>query len=477
MASSKKSRRKFIKNSALASSLFIVPRHVLGGTGYTAPSDRLNLAGIGLHGKGNSDILHASVGGRENVVALCDVHQNAYGAKVAAEKFPKAKFYTDYKEMLEKENLDGVTVSTPDHTHANISKAAMEKGIHVYVQKPLTHNVKEARMLTELARKNKIVTQMGNQGASNPEQKLIQKWIKDGRIGKVNEVQMWTNRPVWAQGVAMKKPDPSQKPEGMDWDLWIGPAKNNGYTPGLHAFDWRGFWDYGTGALGDMGCHIMDAPIKSLGLFEPYSIEASVSNLPYASSFTPSPIIEEACPSSSFVTYKFRPSKINDSEVKMTWMDGGLRPSHPDIISDTDDIGDNGVLMFGENGLIWCDNYAINARLYIKGQNGAIEKGEISAINSVEFGHQNYWIDAIKEGYGSEKHMNLTSNFDFAGPLSEIVLLGNVAIRSSLLKRSPRSNVFIGRKRLSYDSTNMVITNLDQANQFLTREYRSGWEI
>ena len=133
--------------------------------------------------------------------------------------------------------------------------------------------------------------------------------------------------------------------------------------------------------------------------------------------------------------------------------------------------------MFGENGLIWCDNYAINARLYIKGQNGAIEKGEISEINSVEFGHQNYWIDAIKEGYGSEKHMNLTSNFDFAGPLSEIVLLGNVAIRSSLLKRSPRSNVFIGRKRLSYDSTNMVITNLDQANQFLTREYRSGWEI
>ena len=160
MSSTNKSRRKFIKNSAIASSLFIVPRHVLGGTGFTAPSDRLNIAGIGLHGKGNSDILHASVGGRENVVALCDVHQNAYGAQVAAEKFPNAKFYTDYREMLEKESLDAVTISTPDHTHANISKVAMEKGIHVYVQKPLTHNVKEARMLTELARKNKIVTQM-----------------------------------------------------------------------------------------------------------------------------------------------------------------------------------------------------------------------------------------------------------------------------------------------------------------------------
>ena len=249
MSSNKKSRRKFLKNTALASSLFIVPRHVLGGNGYTAPSDKLNLAGIGLHGKGQSDILHSSVGGRENVVALCDVHENAYGAQQAVKNFPKAKFYTDFREMLDKEDLDGVTISTPDHTHANISKSAMEKGIHVYVQKPLTHNVKEARMLTELARKNKIVTQMGNQGSSNPEQKMVQKWIKDGRIGKVSTVYTWTNRPVWAQGSPMPKPDPSQKPEGMDWDLWIGPAKNNGYTPGLHAFSWRGYWEYGTGSL------------------------------------------------------------------------------------------------------------------------------------------------------------------------------------------------------------------------------------
>ena len=434
MASSNKSRRKFIKNSALASSLFIVPRHVLGGTGYTAPSDRLNLAGIGLHGKGNSDILHASVGGRENVVALCDVHQNAYGAQIAAEKFPKAKFYTDYREMLEKENLDGVTISTPDHTHANISKAAMEKGIHVYVQKPLTHNVKEARMLSELAKKNKIVTQMGNQGASNPEQKMIQKWIKDGRIGKVS-------------------------------------------TPGLHAFSWRGYWDYGTGSLGDMGCHIMDVPIKALGMFEPYSIEASVPRVPYVGDYTPAPVYDDSCPPSSYVTYKFRPSKLNDSQVKLVWMDGGLRPSHPDIITDKDDIGENGVLMFGENGLIWCDNYGINARLYIKGQKGAVEIGKISEINAVEFGHQKFWVDAIKEGYGGKKYKNLTSNFDFAGPLSEIVLLGNAAIRSSLLKRSARSNVFIGKKQLLYDNKNMVITNLDKANQFLTRDYRSGWEI
>ena len=177
------------------------------------------------------------------------------------------------------------------------------------------------------------------------------------------------------------------------------------------------------------------------------------------------------------MTYKFRPSKLNDSQVKLVWMDGGLRPSHPDIITDKDDIGENGVLMFGENGLIWCDNYGINARLYIKGQKGAVEIGKISEINAVEFGHQKFWVDAIKEGYGGKKYKNLTSNFDFAGPLSEIVLIGNAAIRSSLLKRSARSNVFIGKKQLLYDNKNMVITNLDKANQFLTRDYRSGWEI
>ena len=155
----------------------------------------------------------------------------------------------------------------------------------------------------------------------------------------------------------------------------------------------------------------------------------------------------------------------------------GIRPSHPDLISDKDDIGDNGVLMIGENGIIWSDNYGINARLYIKGQEGVVEKGKISEINSVEFGHQKYWVDAIRAGYGSKEHKNLTSNFDFAGPLSEIVLLGNAAIRSSLLKRSPRSNVFIGKKKLMYDSNKMQITNLDQANQFLTRDYREGWNL
>ena len=234
-----------------------MPRHVLGGTGYTAPSDRLNLAGIGLHGKGNSDILHASVGGRENVVALCDVHQNAYGAQIAAEKFPKAKFYTDYREMLEKENLDGVTISTPDHTHANISKAAMEKGIHVYVQKPLTHTIAEARLLRKAAKENKVVTQMGNQGASNSGMRKVQEWFDAGLIGEVDEVFVWTNRPVWPQGIPVPKSIGSPVPEGLNWDLWLGPAPKIDYTDAYHPFNWRGWWAYGTGAL---GCLLYTSP-------------------------------------------------------------------------------------------------------------------------------------------------------------------------------------------------------------------------
>ena len=476
MASTNKSRRKFIKNSAIASSIFIVPRNVLGGVGYTPPSDKLNLAGIGLYGKGQSDIANACVNGRENVLALCDVHPSANGVMVSKERFPKAKFYIDFRKMLDKEkDIDAITISTPDHTHAVIAKECMERGIHVYVQKPLTHNVKEARLLTNLARKHKVVTQMGNQGASNPEQAIIQNWIKDDKIGKIKTVYTWTNRPVWPQGIPLHKPDKSKKPKDMNWDLWVGPAKNIEYTPFLHPFDWRGFWDYGTGALGDMGCHLMDVPVKALGLFEPYSIEASVPRTPYIKSYTPSSIYDEACPASSYVTYKFKPSKINDTEVELIWMDGGLRPSHPDGIPENKDIGDNGILMIGEKGVITASEYGNRARLYIDGKE--VTKGKIKDIQGAEFGHQSSWIDAIKAGFNSKEQKSLASSFDFAGPLSEIVLLGNVAIRSALLRRSPRSNVFIGKKQLLYDNKEMKITNFDNANQFLTRKYREGWEI
>ena len=207
-------RRTFIKNGIAASSLFILPRHVLGGEGYTAPSDQLALAGIGVGGKGESDLRNASVKGRERVVALCDSDNSGGNSiKKSIDRFSDAKFYDNFKKMLDKEkNIDAVTISTPDHTHAVAAQYAMERGIHVYVQKPLTHNIYEARLLTEMALEKQLVTQMGNQGASNPDQIQIQKWINQGLIGTISKVEVWTNRPVWPQGIAMPKPNASLKP-------------------------------------------------------------------------------------------------------------------------------------------------------------------------------------------------------------------------------------------------------------------------
>ena len=246
------SRRNFIKTSAAASTIFIVPRNVLGGPGYISPSDQLNIAAIGSGGKGGSDIRNASVNGRERIVALCDVDFSG-DAKRTVKRFPKAKLYDDFREMLDKQkNIDAVTISTPDHVHAPAGMYAMERGKHVYIQKPMAHNIREARMLTEMARKQKVVTQMGNQGGSNPLLNMVQDWIDSGKVGAVSDVKIWTNRPVWPQGVMMPKSDASLKPDALNWDLWLGPAKEKAYTPNMHPFSWRGWWDYGTGALGDV---------------------------------------------------------------------------------------------------------------------------------------------------------------------------------------------------------------------------------
>ena len=264
------SRRDFVKAGSLAgASFFIVPRHVLGGVGYTAPSDQLVLAAIGAGGKGSSDIRNASVKGRERVAALCDVDFSG-SAKRSVEAFPEAKQYHDYRVMLDQEkDIDAVTISTPDHVHGPAAKYAMERGIHVYVQKPMTHNIREARMLTEMARKNKIVSQMGNQGGSNPLLNMVQKWVDNGELGTISKVQVWTNRPVWPQGIAMPAADASLKPADLKWDLWLGPAPATPYIPNIHPFNWRGWWDYGTGALGDVGCHLIDIPFRTLGLGYP----------------------------------------------------------------------------------------------------------------------------------------------------------------------------------------------------------------
>lgn len=477
--SSNNSRRDFIKNAAIASSFMIVPRHVLGGVGFIAPSDQLVIAAIGAGGKGASDIKNASVNGRERVLALCDVDFSG-SAKASVELFPKAKLYADYREMLDKEkDIDAVTISTPDHVHGPAAKYAMDRGKHVYVQKPMTQNIKEARMLTELARTQKVVTQMGNQGGSNELLKLVQKWIDDDKIGKVHKVEVWTNRPVWPQGGAFPEPNPSAKPEALDWNLWLGPSHDIPYTPGLHPFSWRGWWEYGTGALGDVGCHLIDIPFRTLGLHYPTDAECSVGSV-YSGMWTPD-YHPKGCPASSFITLHFDETAKSKSPIEMTWMDGGIKPAHPDIIPADQEIGGgaNGVLIIGEKGIISTninDSSPLMPRLYLN--DGTSEIGPQTEPDiEPEYGHQRLWVDACKAGFNSKEHKGLTSSFDYAGPMTETVLMGNLAIRSYMLrkKNAQGKEEFFGRKKLLWDGEKLRITNLEEANQFVGRTYRDGF--
>ena len=481
---SKKSRRNFIKKSSvIGAGIFIVPRNVLGGQGYTSPSDQLNLAAIGSGGKGTSDIMNASVNGRERVVALCDVDFSG-SAKRSIENFPKAKLFSDYRKMLEEvKEIDAVTISTPDHVHAPAAVFAMNRKKHVYVQKPITHNIREARVLTELARKQKVVTQMGNQGGSNPLLNMVQKWVDSGKVGKISEVKVWTNRPVWPQGIKMPDPDVSLKPKSLNWDLWLGPASEKPYTPNLHPFNWRGWWDYGTGALGDVGCHLIDIPFRTLGLKYPKDAECSVGSVytrMWSADYHP-----EGCPPSSLITINFDATKKNNTPMTMTWMDGGIRPPHPEIIPPNADIGGpgslNGVLMIGDKGIISTninDSSPLTPKLYL--YNGETEFGpETEKMDEPEYGHQRKWVDACKAGFNSKEHKELTSSFDYAGPMTETVLMGNLAIRSYMLRKENNkgSLEFFARKKLLWDGEGMKITNLDEANQFVSRNYRDGWTV
>ena len=270
------SRRNFIKNTAVAGAgFFIVPRHVLG-RGYVAPSDKLNIAAIGAGGKGESDITGFAASPKANIVALCDVDDRQ--AVKSRERFPKAKYYKDYREMLDKEskNIDACSISTPDHTHAVATIAAMQLGKHVYTQKPLTHDIYEARKLTEAAKQYKVVTQMGNQGSSGDGVREMMEWYKAGLIGDATEIHCWTNRPVWPQGFG-KPTTKDEIPKELDWDLWLGPNEFEEFHKDYVPFNWRGFWSFGTGALGDMGCHVMDAAFRILPIDFPSEVECSTT--------------------------------------------------------------------------------------------------------------------------------------------------------------------------------------------------------
>lgn len=469
-----KNRRSFIKKSVIAAvGISIIPRHVLG-RGFIPPSDKLNIAVIGGGGKGNSDAINAWNNGMSNISAICDVDWNQ--SKKLMEKFPNAKKYKDFRKLFDEvKDIDAVTISTPDHTHAVIALNAMQLGKHVYVQKPLTHNIHEARVLTNAANQYKSVSQMGNQGASGDGVKQMIKWFDKGIIGKVNEVQVWTNRPVWPQGI----PTPTSKPkmiDGLDWDTWIGPAKWVDYDPLYHPFKWRGWWNFGTGALGDMGCHLIDPPFRVLGLKYPTEVESSVGSI-FTKDWTPD-YYPDSCPPSSRTQLKFTATAKNPVDVKLTWTDGGLRPFHPELIPADHPIGDdnsaNGVMMMGEKGIMTCGTYAGKPKIYLN-SGEIIEMPKSANSNKLpESGHQTDWVNACKSGFESNEHKMLTSSFDYAGPLTESLLIGNLAIKSYMLKSGKN---FKGRKKLLWDSKNMKITNFDEANQFVSREYREGWSL
>jgi predicted dehydrogenase len=465
------SRRDFIRNAGLAAAaITIVPRHVLGGPGYTAPSDTLYIAGIGVGGKGKSDLTSIAMNKKAKIAFLCDVDDRM--AVDSKKNFPDAKYYKDFRVMLDKErkNFDAVTVSTPDHTHAVIAMAAMQRGKHVYVQKPLTHDIYEARMLADAAKKYKVVTQMGNQFASADNVRIAKEYVDAGLIGDVTRVQTWTNRPVWPQGV----PAPTGTydiPAELDWDLWLGPAQAIPYNPAYLPFNWRGWWSFGTGALGDMACHIMDAAFRILPIDFPTEVECSTTTT--WSGFFKEASYLESCPASSIIHMKF-PRKDGKGDIQFTWMDGGLLPQRPEELLPEEKFGDgNGGYIFeGTKGKL-IGNYAVPPTLLPsrRMKEETLPKPTIERIPGAEAGHYTQWVDACLAGYGK---MQLSSPFEYAGPFTEAVLMGNLALRSYAIKNDKS---YPGRKKLLWDAKNMKITNFDEANQFVKRQYREGWSL
>jgi predicted dehydrogenase len=466
------SRRDFLKKAAIAAAgITIVPRHVLGGPGFRAPSDMLQIASIGVGGMGASDINNFHRSGKADISFLCDVDKAR--AKGSVEKFPKAKFYTDFREMLDKEhkNIDAVSVSSPDHNHAIQALAAMELGKHVYVQKPLAHDVWEARVLTNAAKKYKVVTQMGNQGASGDGVRLMREWVDAGLIGDLVEVYSWTDRPVWPQGIAW----PAKKadiPSTLDWDKWLGTAPYTEYFDKLVPFNWRGWWPYGTGALGDMGCHNLEAPFSIYGLQYVKDVQASVGSV-YVDEFKRG-YFPESCPPSSAVTMTFPKTSKTKGDVKIHWMDGGIQPPRPDELGANEQFGDggNGILLIGTKGKILADTYADNPRLLPTDKQYKTVNQKYARVKDGSAGHWAQWVDGCIAGYGN---MEMSSPFEIAGPLTEALLMANLAIRGADLKID---NKYPGRSmKLLWDNDNMRVTNFDEANQFVKRNYRPGWEI
>jgi len=442
------SRRNFMGAAAATAAFTVVPRHVLGGRGRTAPSDKLNIAAIGAGGRAGGDIDAVS---SENIVALCDVDWKRASGQFR--RHPKAARYKDFRKMLDKEekNIDAVVVATPDHLHAPASVMAMKMGKHVYCEKPLTHDVYESRVMAEIARKAGVATQMGNQGQASEGTRLMCEAIWDGAIGQVHEVHVWTDRPMrginglyWPQGVGRPEDTPPV-PKDLDWDLWLGPAPWRPYHPSYAPFNWRGWWDFGTGALGDIGCHSIDPVFRALKLGHPTTVEAACTI-----------VNNETYPVASRVTYEF-PGRGDLDPVTLHWYDGGMKPPRPKELEEGRSWGTGGVLYVGTKGKMLGDRLIPESRQKEYGK--PPQKIERSP------GHHKEWILACKGGKPAG------SNFpDHAGLLAQVVLLGNLALRPALKEK-------LTQYKLHWDGEAMEVTNMPEANQYLKREYRKGWTL
>ena len=484
-------RRDFVATgSKLALGAMIVPRHVLGGRGFQAPSDSLNIAIVGAGGMGGQN---ATQLGSENIVAVCDVDLD-YVARSARDKttdgdgnprpegvrwkeqFERAAKYNDFREMLERERgLDAVLIATPDHAHAPIAKACMQAGKHVYVQKPLTWSVEEARMLRDLAAETGVVTQMGNQGHSMDDGRLVLEWIDADVIGPVREAHVWTNRPIWPQGLpAPVMPDElpddgswwpgstnqriaagiareGPPPASLDWDLYrCANARATPYHPIYHPFHWRGWTAFGVGALGDMGAHLLDHPYWALDLGYPTHIEAT--STPWGG-----PADDPACyPVAMTVRYRF-PARGARPPVDLHWYDGGLMPPRPAALPDDLELNrEGGAMLIGKRGVLMHETYGLKPRLFPEGLTEWAEA--VPASRGRPGGeHEMNWVRACK---GEEE---ASCPFSYAGPLTEVMLLGIVALRA-------------GQGRvIEYDGAVGRVTNDATANDFLRREYRPGF--
>jgi len=447
------SRREWIRGvAATAAGVTLIPSRLICGENANPvrafkANEKVNVACVGVGGKGGGN-LHELVGLGANIVGLCDVDSGTLAK--AAKKHASARTWADFREMLEKQKeIDAVMVSTPDHMHYPAAMMAMKLGKAVDVEKPMAHTVWEARRMAETAKKYKIATQMDNENHAHPGLRTLVEWVKADAIGTIREVHIWTNRPIWPQGIA-KRPPSKPVPPKLNWDLWIGPAPYRDYHDHLHPFKWRGWWDFGCGALGDMGCHYFDSAFWGLELGQPNCFEAEQEGNSV-----------ETGPKWSIITYQFpaRKGKGGPQEgkdlppVTLKWYDGNKQPPRPEELEPERKMPKNGSLYVGEKGKILV-NDAASPRLIPESKMNAYERPK-PFIPRIK-GHKAEWLDAVKGGPRSGCDFEL-----FGGPLAEVVLLGNVAVRCG--------------KKIEWDAVNLKAKNAPDADQYIRREYRKGW--